>query len=477
MPSKRALVAPVEPLMDEAQDNLEHFVNTGGAGGRHPDPWPLKVLVGPATGKEFNTIRPALAPVACVLLKDSRFEFDSSFISPRATTQLQFLARLRAERPGIVASIFGHADPVGSDDYNKQLSGRRAQAVYGMLTRRTELWEELFSQPLGGDKWGDGALRTMLATLGHSAGPDEDLHGAVKEFQTDAGLAPDGTAGPATRKRLFKDYMDAVCVDPDSNPFSLDPKTDFLARGADKNGKGDYQGCGEFNPVLIFSQAQKAEFDQATDKSRRNDANRPNRRVMLFLFREGLKLAPDNWPCPSVKEGVAGCRKRFFSDAKSRLANGEAPREYRLTKDTCACRFYDRFARVSPCETGPETTLKCHISLLLRSNSGCVPLAKRKYKLTISEQRVLEGTTDEDGLVQHGDIPPGDYKLEIEEHKTFVPAIPVFRTRREHQVEGFMLFADNTVPPTVETFATAPEPNDVTSSLEPPPPDKSPQFA
>jgi hypothetical protein len=99
-------------------------------------------------------------------------------------------------------------------------------------------------------------------------------------------------------------------------------------------------------------------------------------------------------------------------------------------------------ARLSPCESGLAGTLKCHISLLLRSNSGCVPLANRKYKIKISPERTLEGTTDAQGLVQHDDIPAGDYELEIEKHKTFVPATPVFRSRREHQVEGFFLLDD-----------------------------------
>ena len=44
-----------------------------------------------------------------------------------------------------------------------------------------------------------------------------------------------------------------------------------------------------------------------------------------------------------------------------------------------------------------------------------------------NEQRILEGMTDQEGRVQHADIPPGDYRLEIEGHTTFVPATPFFR--------------------------------------------------
>src|ERR1035441_9549451 len=51
---------------------------------------------------------------------------------------------LKAHSNGPLA-IFGHADPVGSDIYNKKLSGRRAMAVYGLLTRDLSIWEELYS--------------------------------------------------------------------------------------------------------------------------------------------------------------------------------------------------------------------------------------------------------------------------------------------------------------------------------------------
>ena len=110
--------------MSELPDELDQLVMVGGAGGLHSDLISQHVLVAPAAGEQFNTLRLPLNPVACVLLKDSRFEFDSSFIGPRVVIQMRFLDRLRKRSPGIVATVFGHADPVGDDSYNKQLSGR-----------------------------------------------------------------------------------------------------------------------------------------------------------------------------------------------------------------------------------------------------------------------------------------------------------------------------------------------------------------
>ena len=96
--------------------------------------------------------------------------------------------------------------------------------------------------------------------------------------------------------------MDALCTlkSPDGKPLldakgqpvqlTLDPTDDFLARQQDSLGKGDFQGCSEFNPLLIFSQQKNNEFDADKDKSKRNLENAPNRRVLVLLFRPGSKV-------------------------------------------------------------------------------------------------------------------------------------------------------------------------------------------
>src|SRR6185436_7812385 len=132
----------------------------GGVAGDHRELPLLDVLAAPATGDERNTIRPSIIPLACWKIEDLRFEFGSSVILPEAKDDLPLLAALLDEhtkpkpvpgRPRSAdavtpqATVFGHADPVGDDDFNKRLSGRRAAAVYGMLTRRDEVWEDLFS--------------------------------------------------------------------------------------------------------------------------------------------------------------------------------------------------------------------------------------------------------------------------------------------------------------------------------------------
>src|SRR5262245_30783195 len=114
--------------------------------------------------EKFNTIRSELIIVGCRNIPNTHFGFDSSFVEPSAKEGFTKLARLfrdltdktTGETPPL--SIFGHADPVGQDDYNSKLSGRRAAAVYGLLVRDTKIWDDLFNNPQGGDNWGNKAL-------------------------------------------------------------------------------------------------------------------------------------------------------------------------------------------------------------------------------------------------------------------------------------------------------------------------------
>jgi len=89
-----------------------------------------------------------------------------------------------------------------------------------------------------------------------------------------------------------------------------------------------------------------------------------------------------------------------------------------------------------------------HISLLLRSNSGAVPLQNRSYRIRISESQILEGKTDEDGLVSHPDIPFGDYPLEIEgmEGSVLIPVISEQYLRRLTRIPGYYLYEEGGEP-------------------------------
>jgi len=157
--------------------------------------------------------------------------------------------------------------------------------------------------------------------------------------------------------QMIKPYMKKLCPP----ELDLDPKERFLARAKDSGGKGDYQGCSEFNPILIFSQEDQDRFDKAQkgnserdklDIKDRNTRNAPNRRVLVFLFEEGTQITPSKWPCPRATGGITECKQRFFADGEDRRSRRlpDKPRKFGDTLDTFACRFYQRLSQNSPCE-------------------------------------------------------------------------------------------------------------------------------
>jgi outer membrane protein OmpA-like peptidoglycan-associated protein len=375
------------------------FGSAGGKAGQFPDPDTYAPLIGTTTGNEFNTIRAAIIPFACWRADDMRFAFDQSVPDPGLAVEMENLADLMAAHPGCVLGVFGHADPVGSDDLNKHLSGRRAAAIYGLLTGRTEIWNDLytdggaFAKPVPGDVWGEQALQMMLSALGRN----DDVSGF--------------TRNTANRLGLFSDYMAQI-----SGPVGVLPKERFLGRGEDAAGKADFQGCGEFNPMLIFSQTEEDAFSQSKDKLGRNTENAKNRRVMVLLFRKGTRITPSKWPCPRAKEEAAGCRKRFWSDGEDRRSRHVADerREFEKTQDTFACRFYDRLANLSPCER--NWTGNGLLFMQCFSADGAVVLKGRKYKIRGNGDPAMQfsGVLDDKGVLRHELVPEGDYTLSVQ---------------------------------------------------------------
>lgn len=383
----------------------------GGVASRHPEQTQLPVLVAPSTGKSFNTLGLSLAPLACWRLEDLRFDFGSSFVKPEVKTEFPLLAKMIEECNQPTLSVFGHADPVGKDTFNKTLSGRRAIAIYATLIREPKLWERLYSHPFGDDVWGVKSLQRMLDALGFDPGlPDgvmgSQTRGAVRDFQSKQSVTgdPKGEAGPATRKKLFLAYMDAICRDANDQPFQV-KKEDFLGGGQDPEGKGDYQGCGEFNPVLVFSKDEDKQLSDPKLKHQRDGENVPNRRVLIFLFPPGVHVAPDLWPCPRVgavdqddAKGAAVCRTRFWPDGDDRRGPQDKRREYK-DSNTVACAFYDAMARRSPCEVG-RITLRLRLLDSMRN-----PIEFAPYRVKIGSQFSASGTANEKGRLEEAGIP------------------------------------------------------------------------
>jgi hypothetical protein len=125
--------------------------------------------------------------------------------------------------------------------------------------------------------------------------------------------------------------------------------TDFLGGAAAQPGdlpKMSLQSCGKFNPIVLLTAAEM----QGYDEKNRNADDAPNRRVIMFFFAKGTTVDTSVWPCPNVKEAGDACKGAFWPGGDAKRKNGDTKRLYKDTRDTMACRFYDRFARRSPCE-------------------------------------------------------------------------------------------------------------------------------
>ena len=253
---------------------------------------------------------------------------------------------------GLRLTVFGHADPTGKDAYNRELAGRRARAVYGVLVRDVNMWDDLYKNPHGGDEWSLRHNQIMLEAVGYDPGRTDgqssaETNAAVRAFQAARGLSQSGYVDVPTRKKLIAAYMDVLCVDGAGQPFRYNRK-DFLSHGEGQDGKGDYQSCSEFNPLLVFSQAEEALYEG--DKELRDLENVPNRRVAIYMFEPTPKIDCSKWPCPTLKEGDGACRSNFWSDGDARRSPQSVRRDSRQRGKTMACKWYHRLSWLGACE-------------------------------------------------------------------------------------------------------------------------------
>jgi len=81
--------------------------------------------------KEFLLER--LKPGKRVTLNNIFFDFNSAKLKPASFSELNKVVRLLKANPDISIRINGHTDNIGTDEYNLDLSLRRAKAVYDYL--------------------------------------------------------------------------------------------------------------------------------------------------------------------------------------------------------------------------------------------------------------------------------------------------------------------------------------------------------
>ena len=70
-----------------------------------------------------------------IVLKNIFFETRSSILSPASKTEVARIAKIMDDNPTLKIEISGHTDNVGDDNYNQNLSEKRAKSVVNALIK------------------------------------------------------------------------------------------------------------------------------------------------------------------------------------------------------------------------------------------------------------------------------------------------------------------------------------------------------
>ena len=277
----------------------------------------------------------------CSEIPGAHFAFARSFPTREALQQLSEIAEdlMAKDESGAPldrkALVFGHTDRSGSEELNKELSERRAKAIYALFTHDDAAWEELFSNTKPGkywnEKWDVWEVQHMLNALacGDAKGTplaetgirDARTIEAIHRFQSgdypdkpaeQAPLPASSTLGKPGRKELFLAYAKRVSRDPV-------PKDSLVDVDGHK-----FMGCGEFNPLSLA--AKDAE----------------SRRAIVMVF-DGVS-APSK-PLPCRIGSIKPCKGVCSPPSETPPADGKAP--YR-------CSVYKELAERCPCQAGPD---------------------------------------------------------------------------------------------------------------------------
>jgi outer membrane protein OmpA-like peptidoglycan-associated protein len=197
------------------------------------------------------------------------FETNKTFLLPAALPGIRGLTTFYAAHEGLKVLVTGHTDTVGPDTANLALSNERAQAIAGFLTDDVDVWLRHYHGTPASATWGTREDQFMLTALPdgkppYFAGPvtgvlDGPTRAAVKQFQSDHGLAIDGIPGDATRRALVTDYM---AIAGTSLPAGTELQT---------------HGCGEYHNAVPTP-------DETPEQA--------NRRVEVFLFEGPIAPPP-----------------------------------------------------------------------------------------------------------------------------------------------------------------------------------------
>ena len=132
-------------------------------------------VAAPAAPRAAAPVAPVATSSKVTLLADALFDFDKSTLKPEGVQKLNGLVQKLKDVTVEVIIVVGFTDSVGSLDYNKKLSLRRAEAVKahlvknGIETSRVYTEGKAFAEPVGDNKTAVGRAlnrRSVIEVVG-----------------------------------------------------------------------------------------------------------------------------------------------------------------------------------------------------------------------------------------------------------------------------------------------------------------------
>jgi outer membrane protein OmpA-like peptidoglycan-associated protein len=111
----------------------------------------LRDAMAPAASAGATVTRVAPDEIRVRMPSDITFDFNRAEVRYEFMPRIHDLARTLTRHPNVRVNIIGHADAIGSDAYNQELSERRARSVGAALINNGVQWQRI--EAVGRGEW------------------------------------------------------------------------------------------------------------------------------------------------------------------------------------------------------------------------------------------------------------------------------------------------------------------------------------
>ncbi len=109
----------------------------------------LRDAMAPAAQSGARVERVAPDEIRVRMPSDITFDFNRAELKYEFMPRIEDVARTLLRYPGMSIQIVGHADAIGSDQYNLELSERRARSVGGVLINNGVAYQRIVIRGMG----------------------------------------------------------------------------------------------------------------------------------------------------------------------------------------------------------------------------------------------------------------------------------------------------------------------------------------